>query len=68
MGELINLDEKRKPVGGEFCLPIRLDSDGLVFLDKDLSKLSTKVEVDWAITQIAIAIHDLVEYKSELDA
>ena len=65
MGEVISLGERRKEVG-EFCLSVILTSDGKVALDMDTAQFETKEQINWALSQLALTVHDLIEYKNSL--
>lgn len=62
---IISLDERRKDEG-RFCVSITLYSDGRVALDKDVEELTTRAQVAWALSNLALGIADLVEYKRGL--
>lgn len=65
MGEVISLGERRKEVA-EFCLSIILTSDGKAVLNMDTAQFETKEQVNWALSQLALSVHELVEYKMGL--
>lgn len=65
MGDVISLSDRRAETG-EFCVAITVHSDGNVTLDMDTAQLQTREQVNWALSQIALGIHDLVEHKNTL--